>query len=192
MDGHGHSYCPSSSTAIPHRSVAVVPDPSDLDLLSQAPTSQSLSAGRVDMDHLDLNSQSDCFPFIEEYSGRGRGVPVRGHRGRGTVTTVSQPATMGFVPHGGSPPLRISDSYLGADSGMGSGSHGMFFGRGASTAGTGTLPLVRITGDEEELDDEVEDSFPFNKFDKADWSEENTYVFVNWLLNKYGSVLYAL
>ncbi|KAG8064660.1 hypothetical protein GUJ93_ZPchr0004g40391 [Zizania palustris] len=161
MDGHGHNYRPSSSAALPHHSVVAVPDPDDLDLLSQAPASQSLSTGRRGRGSIE-GGRFGAFQRPRPTGGggtssHGRGVPVCGRRGRGTLTTVSHPAPMGFVPHGGSPLLRIGDTSLGADSGMGSGSRGRFFGRVASSAGTSTLPSIRITGDEEELDDEVDE-----------------------------------
>ncbi|KAG8060672.1 hypothetical protein GUJ93_ZPchr0002g23967 [Zizania palustris] len=140
------------------------------------------------MEHLDLNSQSDCFPKSTRVSCSVEQVLVKAvdlvrsnHLDRPVVVVhlvveevslrvvavVVAPSPLFHIrcPWVSSPmvevlPSALVISSLGADSGMGSGSHGRFFGRGASSVGTAALPSVKITRDEEELDDEVEDSFP--------------------------------
>nr|TKW20683.1 hypothetical protein SEVIR_4G105300v2 [Setaria viridis] len=73
----------ASSLAAPSFPIpAPIPDPEELEFMSQGPSraraAPSLSAGRVNMQDLDLNSQDESFPYLDEYtdileSGRGRG-----------------------------------------------------------------------------------------------------------------------
>ncbi|RLN39218.1 uncharacterized protein C2845_PM01G38960 [Panicum miliaceum] len=72
----------SSSAAPSLPNPAAIPDPDELEFLSQGPSraraAPSLSVGRVNMQDLDLNSQDEAFPYLDEYtdileSGRGRG-----------------------------------------------------------------------------------------------------------------------
>ncbi|XP_004961062.1 uncharacterized protein LOC101754593 isoform X1 [Setaria italica] len=77
----------ASSSAAPSFPIpAPIPDPEELEFMSQGPSraraAPSLSAGRVNMQDLDLNSQDESFPYLDEYtdileSGRGRGDGVR-------------------------------------------------------------------------------------------------------------------
>nr|TKV94554.1 hypothetical protein SEVIR_9G303033v2 [Setaria viridis] len=146
------------------------------------------------MENLDLNSQQEDFPYIEEYSalldrGRGRadggraasfqpprqsasGIPIgRGRsagRGSGRARGRSVSASHS-PPAGASPPLRQSlrgrlSKFRGVR-------------RGASMSGATHCPSFTNLVDDEDIDDEDVDSLPSNNYDKANWSAENTSIF---------------
>ncbi|RCV17929.1 hypothetical protein SETIT_3G259900v2 [Setaria italica] len=144
------------------------------------------------MENLDLNSQQEEFPYIDEYSalldrGRGRaeggrlgsfqpprqsasGVPIgRGRsatrgcgRARGRSVSASHSPPVGAIPPLRPPVRERLSQFSGCR-------------RGTSNSGATNFPSFMNTVDEEEMDEEDVDSFP--SYDKANWSAENTSIF---------------
>ncbi|KAL5197574.1 hypothetical protein ABZP36_001086 [Zizania latifolia] len=90
-----------SSSAVPSFPASATAAAADMDLLSQAPlgSQHSLSDRRVHMENLDLNSQGEGFPFLDQYSGylqreKGhgeQGLPRLGPSGDGGRFAAFQP-----------------------------------------------------------------------------------------------------
>ncbi|XP_022681803.1 L10-interacting MYB domain-containing protein-like [Setaria italica] len=180
----------ASSSAAPSFPIpAPIPDPEELEFMSQGPSraraAPSLSAGRVNMQDLDLNSQDESFPYLDEYTdilefGRGRGdgvqigsfqpprqtdggVPIgrgRGGTARGGRRGRGRRGTASpSPPSDASPPIR---QHLRGR-----------LGRGATSAAYSTS---MNTEDVEQLDEESGEDH-HNKCHRANWSELNTGIF---------------
>ncbi|KAG8100662.1 hypothetical protein GUJ93_ZPchr0013g37540 [Zizania palustris] len=148
-----------------------------------SPTTPSLSTPRRHMEHLDLNSQADGFPNIFSYQeflhadevGEDHGLPPRAPgRGRGGGHVDGRSSTRTRSGSGGG---RRGGAVATRGGRRGSRGGSMVNRGGSSVAGRTLWPEEQAGSFEEEDEAGSEINSQTNLYDKANWSEENTHIF---------------